>query len=409
MENKNKAIKNPDIRFKGFIEDWKEDELDEFLTERKEMQKISVDAPILAFASGQGVIDRSERKSNNRDHLTLDQENKVYKLTELDDIVYNPSNLKYGAIDRNKHGRGVISPIYVTFTTEEEASFIELIVKSEKFKLRALQYEEGTVVKRQSVKQVNLLSLKVSVSPSLDEQKKIGTLFQNLDNLINLHQKKYDKLLVLKKAMLTKLFPKNGAAVPEIRFKGFTEDWVEKKLGKISESFSGGTPSVGISEFYNGKIPFIRSGEINSDITALFITKLGLCNSSAKMVNKGVVLYALYGATSGMVAISKIIGAINQAILAITLNKGYDSEFLMHWLRKEKSRITSTYLQGGQGNLSGGIVKDLNISLPCYIEQQKIGQYFKNLDNQIDLHQSQLKKLKTIKKACFTKMFVAEN
>ena len=83
----------PNVRFSGFAEDWKEQELGEILTERKVLQKISEDAPILAFAAGQGVIDRSERKSNNRDHLTVDQANKIYKLTEFNDIVYNPSNL----------------------------------------------------------------------------------------------------------------------------------------------------------------------------------------------------------------------------------------------------------------------------------------------------------------------------
>jgi type I restriction enzyme S subunit len=131
-------INNPDVRFKGYADDWKQLELGKVLTERKILQKISDDAPILAFAAGQGVIDRSERKSNNRDHLTLDQENKIYKLTEFNDIVYNPSNLKYGAIDRNKFKRGVISPIYVTFTTEEEPSFIELIVKKRKVQIKSI-------------------------------------------------------------------------------------------------------------------------------------------------------------------------------------------------------------------------------------------------------------------------------
>ena len=196
----------PEIRFDGFDGEWERKELGEILTERKVLQKILEDAPILAFASGQGVIDRSERKSNNRDHLTLDQANKIYKLTEYNDIVYNPSNLKYGAIDRNKYKRGVISPIYVTFTTEEEASFVELIVKSEKFKLRALQYEEGTVVKRQSVKPENLLSLLVKTSSSLKEQKAIGNFFKKIDDLITLRQRKYDKLVQLKKAMLEKMF-----------------------------------------------------------------------------------------------------------------------------------------------------------------------------------------------------------
>ena len=196
----------PEIRFAGFTDVWEQRELGEVLTERKILQKISDDAPILAFAAGQGVIDRSERKSNNRDFLTLDPTNKIYLLTEYNDIVYNPSNLKYGAIDRNKHGKGVISPIYVTFTTEEEPSFIELIVKSEKFKLRALQFEEGTVVKRQSVKPENLLIIDVKISPSRDEQKKIGEFFEHLDNLINLHQCELEKLKNNKKALLKKMF-----------------------------------------------------------------------------------------------------------------------------------------------------------------------------------------------------------
>lgn len=196
----------PEIRFKGFTEKWKHIELCEVLNQRKVIQKISIDAPILAFAAGQGVIDRSERKSNNRDHLTKDESNKKYLLTELNDIVYNPSNLKYGAIDRNKHGKGVISPIYVTFTTEEFPSFIELIVKDENFKIKALQYEEGTVVKRQSVKPENLLSLKVFVSNSLEEQEKIGEYFEKLDNLIQKRQVQIGKYKNIKQALLQKMF-----------------------------------------------------------------------------------------------------------------------------------------------------------------------------------------------------------
>ncbi|WES98280.1 restriction endonuclease subunit S [Chryseobacterium arthrosphaerae] len=196
----------PEIRFKGFSEKWDFVELGNVLEERKIIQKISKDAPILAFAAGQGVIDRSQRKSNNRDHLTKDASNKKYLLTEFNDIVYNPSNLKYGAIDRNKHGRGVISPIYVTFITEQVPSFIELIVKGENFKIKALQYEEGTVVKRQSVKPENLLSLKVFISQSLEEQQKIGDYFENLDNLIQQAQQQLEKHKNIKQALLKKMF-----------------------------------------------------------------------------------------------------------------------------------------------------------------------------------------------------------
>ena len=174
---------------------------------------------------------------------------------------------------------------------------------------------------------------------------------------------------------------------PAIRFKGFTEDWEQRKLGDISESYSGGTPTAGKKEYYDGDIPFIRSGEISGDKTELFITDEGLNNSSAKMVQIGDILYALYGATSGEVSISKLKGAINQAILAIQPHQNYDSQFLMQWLRKSKDNIIGTYLQGGQANLSGNIVKELIIDVPTYEEQKEIGAYFYKLDHLITLHQ----------------------
>lgn len=138
---------------------------------------------------------------------------------------------------------------------------------------------------------------------------------------------------------------------PKIRFNGFNDDWEQRKLGDITESYSGGTPTAGKKEYYDGNIPFIRSGEISSDKTELFISEEGLNRSSAKMVKIGDILYALYGATSGEVSISKLKGAINQAILAIQPHQNYDSQFLMQWLRKSKENIIGTYLQGGQGNL----------------------------------------------------------
>lgn len=193
---------------------------------------------------------------------------------------------------------------------------------------------------------------------------------------------------------------------PEIRFPGFTEDWEQRKLGDITESFSGGTPTAGKSEYYGGDIPFIRSGEISSELTELFITENGLNNSSAKMVKAGDILYALYGATSGEVSISRINGAINQAILAIRPTKNDNSYLIVQWLRKQKDTIISTYLQGGQGNLSGSIVKDLVITLPQDKEEQnKIGTFFKQLDDTIALHQRKLDLLKETKKGFLQKMF----
>lgn len=193
--------------------------------------------------------------------------------------------------------------------------------------------------------------------------------------------------------------------VPELRFPGFTDDWEERKLGELTTSFSGGTPSAGNSSYYKGDIPFIRSGEINSDKTELFLTEAGLKSSSAKMVSVGDILYALYGATSGEVGISQINGAINQAILAIKPCDGYNSHFLMQWLKLKKQKIIDQYLQGGQGNLSGSIVKNLVLKVPNFEEQKKIGAFFKQLDDTITLHQRKLDLLKEQKKGYLQKMF----
>lgn len=195
---------------------------------------------------------------------------------------------------------------------------------------------------------------------------------------------------------------------PTIRFRGFTDDWEQRKLGDIIDSYSGGTPSVGNTAYYGGNIPFIRSAEIDNESTELFLTEDGLSNSSAKMVSKGDILYALYGATSGEVGIAKLDGAINQAILAILPHEGYDAQFIMQRLKRSKASIISTYLQGGQGNLSGTIVKNLIINTPSYVEQVRMGEYFFDLDNLIALHQRKLEQQKNLKKYFLQNMFPAK-
>ena len=186
----------------------------------------------------------------------------------------------------------------------------------------------------------------------------------------------------------------------------FNYYWEQCELGNISSSFSGGTPTATNKDYYVGTIPFIRSGEINEDKTELFINEKALNESSAKIVKKGDILYALYGATSGEVAISKLNGAINQAVLAIIPTNGYDSNFLMQWLKNRKKSIVDTYIQGGQGNLSAAIVKSLTLNIPNYNEQYQIGVLLQTVDNLITLHQRKLEKLKNIKKSLLEKMFV---
>lgn len=262
---------------------------------------------------------------------------------------------------------------------------------------------EGSTIKR--LYNSDLLSAEITL-PSFPEQTHLGLFFRRLDSQIAESRAVLEKSRQLKKAMLTKMFPASGEKIPKIRFKGFDGEWEYRKLGEVASSYSGGTPSVGNSKFYGGNIPFIRSGEIHSSKTELFLTQEGLENSSAKLVKQGDILYALYGATSGEVERSKINGAINQAILAIIPNENYDAEFISQWLKNNKENIVNLYLQGGQGNLSGEIVKKIEISFPTKKEQTAIGLFFRQLDETIALQSAEVEKLNQLKKGLLAAMLV---
>ncbi|MDT9586606.1 restriction endonuclease subunit S [Lactobacillus jensenii] len=191
---------------------------------------------------------------------------------------------------------------------------------------------------------------------------------------------------------------------PKVRFRGFDEPWKKVKLGEIATTYSGGTPKAGNKKYYNGLIPFIRSGEIHSNKTELFISEAGLKNSSAKMVTKGDLLYALYGATSGEVDISKINGAINQAVLAI-IPKQYNPYIISLLLSKKKDAILSKYLQGGQGNLSAEIVKSIKLILPSKNEESSLYPLFKVLDNLLSLQHRKMELENQTSKAIYNYLF----
>lgn len=169
------------------------------------------------------------------------------------------------------------------------------------------------------------------------------------------------------------------------------DDWKIKKLSNFSDFFSGGTPKSDNKLFYGGEIPFIKSGEIHSTYTEQYLTAEGFKNSSAKLVKKGDILYALYGANSGDVSISKIDGAINQAIVCIRPNSNI--YYIKSFLEINKSNIINKYLQGGQGNLSTFIIKNLSAPLPSIDEQNAIADCLTTWDDVIE-KQTQLIKAK---------------
>ena len=185
------------------------------------------------------------------------------------------------------------------------------------------------------------------------------------------------------------------------------QEWEVKKLGNVAESFSGGTPKADNNEYYDGNIPFIRSGEIHQKNTALFLSELGLAESSAKIVEKGDLLIALYGANSGDSAISQINGAINQAILCI---RPYNllTSFLCSFLELKKNMYVAKYLQGGQGNLSGDIVNNYIIPIPPLPEQQKISEILNAWDKAIKKQTQLIEKLELRKKGLIKQLLTGK-
>ena len=203
--------------------------------------------------------------------------------------------------------------------------------------------------------------------------------------------------------------------VPKRRFPEFDKcgGWEEVSIGRLCDTFSGGTPTSTEKSFYGGEIPFIRSAEIASDTTELYLTESGLKGSSAKMVNKGDILVALYGANSGDVAISKINGAINQAILCLQSDSEFRNRFICQYLTYKKSYIVGKYIQGGQGNLSGEIVKTIKIPQPPKIsnddlELKKIADCLSSLDDLINAQNQKVEALKQHKKGLMQQLFPAE-
>lgn len=378
--------KAPNLRFKGFTDDWKQRKLRDVTSE---------------FKSGKGISAKCIHKNGKypvfggngiRGYADKFNHDGIYALIGRQGALSGNVNFSRGKAYFTEHA------IAVKANQKNDTHFLFYVLG----KMRLSRYQSQSAQPGLAVG--NLINLITKV-PSQNEQIKIKNLISLLDKIISLQQRKLGLLKKIKKGFLQNLFPKDGALVPNIRFKGFTDDWKQRKLGEVAIAFSGGTPAVSDKKYYNDSIPFIKSGELGNKKTEQKITKLGLENSSAKMIKKGTLLYALYGATSGECAISSIDGAINQAILAI-LPQEDKIIFLLQWLNKNKEKILKKYLQGGQGNLSAAIIKKLEIPHTNNKEESQVSKIFKLIDSLLVLQQQKIEKLQQFKKFLLQNMFI---
>jgi len=248
--------------------------------------------------------------------------------------------------------------------------------------------------------------------PSRTEQDRIVSVFRQLDNLITLHQRKYDKLTNVKKSMLEKMFPKNGSNVPEIRFKGFTEAWEQRKLGNVANYRRGSFPQpYGKSEWYDGDgaMPFVQVADVSDEMNLVENTKQKISMLAQPMsvfAGKNTVLVTLQGSI-GRVAITQYGAFVDRTVLIFEKYKEKIDTTFWAYIVKQKFIDEARKAPGGTiKTITKEALSDFDLSIPNYKEQQQIGTFFKQLDNLITLHQRELEKLKNIKKSCLENMFV---
>jgi type I restriction enzyme S subunit len=332
-----------------------------------------------------------------------------YKMVQKDWFAYNPMRLNIGSIARWQGDACIlVSPDYVVFRCLDdpqsgiEPTYLDHFRQSSAWDTFVGEGGDGGVRIRIYYKDIARLEL---VLPQRAEQQKIADCLSSLDEVITAQDRKVEFLNTHKRGLAQQLFPREGESLPRLRFPEFSDapNWEEATIGSLSKTLSGGTPETTNKSYYGGTIPFIRSAEIGKGETELFLTEEGLANSAAKMVERGDVLVALYGANSGDVAIARITGAINQAILCVRPEGS--KAFLYHFLTARKASILAKYIQGGQGNISGDIIKSVSFHFPLIAEQEAIAECLSSLDFQIVVESDKLDALKAHKKGLMQRLF----
>ena len=388
----------PAIRFKGFSDTWEQRKLGEVAKYRNgKAHENCIDE------SGKYIVVNSKFVSTNG--TVIKHSNMQNEPLAQNEIAFVLSDVPNGrAIARTflveENDKYTLNQRIAGITSSENTYpyFLHILMNRHPY---FLAFDDG--VKQTNLSVSDVLNFE-TYYPEYEEQKQIGEYFRNLDRLITLHQRKYDKLTNVKKSMLEKMFPQNGSNVPEIRFKGFTEAWEQRKLGEIgSVSMCRRIFKEQTSE--NGEIPFYKIGTFGGEADA-FISRELFEEYKAKYQypKKGDILISASGSIGRTVVFTgKNEYFQDSNIVWLNHDKHLDNSFLkcfysiVKWAGIEGSTIKRLYNDN---------ILNTAITLPSVEEQQKIGAYFENLDNLITLHQRELEKLKNLKKACLEKMFV---
>ena len=386
---------------------WEQRKFSDFTFPAGERNKDDLDLEPFAITSNQGFIAQSE--AHDDFGYMKDVDRKMYIVVKPNSFAYNPARINVGSLGYYEGAENVIvSSLYEVFQTAEyvDDKFLKHWFKTKAFQDWIERLQEGSV--RLYFYYDKLCECIMSM-PSVEEQRKIGAYLDKIDNLITLHQRKFEKLTNVKKSMLEKMFPQNGSSYPEIRFKGFTDPWEQREVGDLLIERSQQAP---MSDEYP-LMAFIANEGVapkgeRYDRSALVTDTV---NKLYKKTEKGDFIYSSNNLETGSIGLNKYGKACISPVYSIFEPTGIaDSDFLGRRLvRKDFINAMVKWRQGviyGQWRIHESDFLKIEISVPSVEEQRKIGAYLDQLDNLITLHQRELEKLQNIKKSMLEKMFV---
>ena len=385
----------PNIRFKGFTDDWEQRKLIDYLevsSEKNRDNRFTKD-DVLSVSGEYGIVNQIEFQGRSFAGASVSN----YGVVENGDVVYTKSPLKsnpYGIIKTNKGIPGIVSTLYAVYKPKEitDSKFVQIYFELDS---RMNSYMHPLVNKgaKNDMKVSAENALKGMVSfPKKDEQEMISLYFSSLDNLIALHQRKCDETKKLKKFMLQKMFPKKNEKKPEIRFAGFTDDWEQRKLSECAGFRRGSFPQpYGNKEWYDGEgaMPFVQVADVADDMKLVDDTKQKISKLAQPMsvyADKGSVLVTLQGSI-GRVAITQYGAFVDRTVLIFDkYNQDIDKTFWAYII-KEKFIDEARKAPGGTiKTITKEALSDFDLMLPNYDEQKKLGAFLVSIDNLITLH-----------------------
>ncbi|MBR0579435.1 restriction endonuclease subunit S [Bacillus altitudinis] len=406
-----KIKKSPQIRFVGFNDTWEQRKAEEIF--KTVSDKGHTELPVLSASQQLGMVRRDE----NGIDIQYDKKSVVnYKRVLPKQFVIHLRSFQGGFAHSSLEG--ITSPAYtiIDFKPENNQSdlFWKEIFTSKKF-IKNLETVTYGIRDGRSISFNDFKTLLFTL-PSYKEQEQIAGFFNDLNNFITLHQRKLELLKDMKKSLLQKMFPKDGANIPEIRFAGFTYAWEQRKLGDVIDGlYNGQTPLRFRDDFWNGSINWLSSGELNRSIVKKAsekITEAGQADANLRIVPKNTFVMAITGleaaGTRGNCGILGIDTTLNQSCMAVYPNKKMlNTKFLFQWYKKVGEKYGIRFTQGTkQQSYNAEIIKDLDICLPKIEEQLKIAQLLSELDNLITLNQRELNSLKNLKSSLLKQLFV---